>query len=83
MLPSKDSKTGKGRSLDKFWILNPKCKTELCFPYKNLPVFFQTVDLRRGGRRYFETHVTPRVVRASLPNCSVPMLLRNEEHVLM
>lgn len=73
MLPSKDSKTGKGHSLDKFWILHPKCKPELCLPYKNLPKFFRTVDLRTGGRRYFEARVISRLVRACLPNSSVPV----------
>lgn len=41
MLPSKDSRTGKEHNLDKFGVWHPKCKPELCFPYKNVPKFFQ------------------------------------------
>lgn len=73
MLPSKDSKTGKRHNLDKFWVWYPKWNTELCFPYKKLPKFFQTVDVRTGWRRSFATCVVCRLVRACLPNSSVPM----------
>lgn len=72
MLPSKDSKTGKGHNLDKFCVWYPKWNTELCFPYKNLPKFFQTAAVRTGGRLYSETRVVCRPVRACLPNSSVP-----------
>lgn len=46
MLSSEDSKIGKGHIV---WILHPKCKTAICFPYKNLPTFFQTVSLGAEG----------------------------------
>lgn len=75
MLPSKDSRTGKEHNLDKFGVWHPKCKPELCFPYKNVPNFSKLRSQDTREMLFWNTCHTR--LRACLPNCSVPMVLWN------
>lgn len=70
--------------LGKLWIWHPKHKAALCFPQKNLPTFFRTVN-RGGGEKktLFWRNTSYRGLSFCLPNSPLPLSLWKKYHVFV